>query len=60
MTVFDSPCINICQIDRKSGLCLGCYRTLDEIAMWSSLKDKDRRAIMDELDARRSTLPETG
>lgn len=60
MTVLDSPCINICQIDRKSGLCLGCYRTLDEIAMWSSLKDKDRRAIMDELDARRSTLPETG
>ncbi|MXN67415.1 DUF1289 domain-containing protein [Stappia sp. GBMRC 2046] len=60
MTVPESPCINICQIDRKSGLCLGCYRTLDEIAVWSTLSKEDRRAIMDELDARRSSLPEAG
>ncbi|NRG18330.1 DUF1289 domain-containing protein [Rhizobiales bacterium] len=60
MTVLESPCINVCQIDRKSGLCLGCYRTLDEIAVWSTLKYEDRRAIMDELGARRSSLPEAG
>lgn len=60
MTVPESPCINICQIDRKSGLCLGCYRTLDEIALWSTLSKEERRAVMEALDARRPSGPETG
>ena len=29
-----SPCINVCRMDARSGLCDGCYRTIDEIAAW--------------------------
>jgi len=31
-----SPCISICVMNPSSGWCEGCYRTLDEIAGWSS------------------------
>jgi len=40
-----SPCIGICRIDPHTGLCEGCLRTLDEIAMWGTLDDDARRDI---------------
>ena len=47
-----SPCIMVCTVDGKSGLCLGCYRTLPEIAQWSRLPEAERLAIMADLPAR--------
>jgi predicted Fe-S protein YdhL (DUF1289 family) len=46
-----SPCINICQLDAQ-GLCVGCRRTLDEIAEWSSASEARRREILHELTRR--------
>ena len=40
-----SPCINVCRIDEVTRLCVGCLRTLDEIAAWSVLTDGERRAV---------------
>ncbi len=37
-----------------TGLCRGCFRTLDEIAAWSVLDAATRRAIVDALPARRT------
>ncbi len=37
-----SPCINVCQMDSASGLCRGCFRTLDEIAGWANADDPTR------------------
>jgi predicted Fe-S protein YdhL (DUF1289 family) len=48
----DSPCINVCAIEPATGLCVGCNRTLNEIAGWSSFSAGDRRRIMSELPAR--------
>ena len=48
----ESPCVKICVIDGESRLCLGCYRSLDEIAGWSGLSAETRRAVMAELPAR--------
>ncbi|WP_269582450.1 DUF1289 domain-containing protein [Roseibium sp. Sym1] len=48
-----SPCIKTCQIDRRSGLCLGCRRTLDEIASWASYSDGQRADILAALPDRR-------
>lgn len=48
-----SPCIDVCRIDQSSGLCEGCYRTLDEICMWTRYSDQERAGIMAQLDARR-------
>jgi len=42
----DSPCIAICMLDPKTGLCLGCGRTLPEIARWPNLDSSERRSIM--------------
>jgi uncharacterized protein len=47
-----SPCDGTCRIDRTSGLCEGCKRTLDEIADWSMLKPAEKRAILAKLPAR--------
>lgn len=40
-----SPCISVCRMDPASGLCQGCWRTLDEIAAWSSMRDEDKRVV---------------
>jgi uncharacterized protein len=48
-----SPCISVCTIDPVSGLCAGCYRTLDEIASWIDLDDGAKRALIAVLPARR-------
>ncbi len=48
-----SPCNNVCKMDARSGWCLGCYRTLDEIASWSSLEEWRKRAVVEALAPRR-------
>jgi predicted Fe-S protein YdhL (DUF1289 family) len=48
-----SPCISICEISQRSGVCRGCYRTLDEIAAWSLLDADEKRAVLARLAARR-------
>lgn len=51
--VVTSPCINICRMDDISGLCVGCQRTLDEIAGWSRSDDQQRREILRRIKQRR-------
>lgn len=41
-----SPCIGVCRIDPATGWCVGCRRTLDEIASWSALDDRARRDVL--------------
>jgi len=48
-----TPCVAVCQIDPKSGFCLGCYRTLKEIAQWGKFSEEKRQALLPELDQRR-------
>lgn len=47
-----SPCIQICQIDTDQDLCIGCFRTLGEIAAWGAMSDAARRAVMARLPER--------
>ena len=48
-----SPCTSVCRIDRPSGLCAGCYRTLDEIAGWIDLSSDQKRTLLRALESRR-------
>lgn len=48
----ESPCVKVCVIDPRTRLCLGCRRSLDEIAGWSAMSPEARRAVMAELPAR--------
>ena len=47
-----TPCTKVCTLDPISRLCIGCGRTLDEIARWSALSEGERARIMAELPAR--------
>ena len=49
-----SPCIDICKIDKISGLCRGCLRTVREIKEWKDLSPKKQKALLAELDGRRA------
>lgn len=51
-----TPCIKVCVVDGESGLCMGCYRQLSEVAGWAKLTDNDRARIMAELPSRRSRI----
>ncbi len=48
-----SPCVSICVMDEASGLCQGCWRTLDEIAVWSLLDEPEKRDVWAALRQRR-------
>jgi predicted Fe-S protein YdhL (DUF1289 family) len=56
MSLISSPCTKICTVDPRSKLCLGCGRTLTEIAEWASLPESARLRIMAELPARRDAV----
>jgi predicted Fe-S protein YdhL (DUF1289 family) len=49
-----SPCVNVCRISAATGLCEGCLRNLEEIASWSAYSDKEKRAVLERLPARKS------
>ena len=49
-----SPCISLCRIEPASGLCAGCFRTLDEIALWGALTDEQKHEVWQEISARRT------
>jgi predicted Fe-S protein YdhL (DUF1289 family) len=47
-----TPCVQVCTLDAESGLCLGCRRTLEEIASWARLSEAERDRVMAELPGR--------
>ena len=51
-----SPCISICQMS-PSGLCEGCFRTLDEIAVWGSLAQDAKRLVLQRVHQRKQAAP---
>ncbi len=56
MYTIESPCTGVCRIDATDGWCLGCKRTLDEIADWPMLTNAEKRAVWKALEDR---LPPT-
>jgi predicted Fe-S protein YdhL (DUF1289 family) len=56
-----TPCVHICAVDPRTGLCAGCGRTLDEIARWVAMTDDERRCIMLALpDRQKEATPDAG
>ena len=52
-----SPCIGVCRLDDRTGYCLGCYRTIDEIADWMIMMPDDRHTLLETLAFRRCGGP---
>ncbi len=49
-----SPCIDVCRMDARSGLCEGCQRTIDEIVAWGTLDDAAKAVVWQRIEARRA------
>ena len=41
-------------MNEATGLCRGCFRTLDEIARWGTMSDPERAAVLGALPGRRA------
>ena len=48
-----SPCINVCTLDAEGRLCLGCFRNIDEIALWGTMSEAERAEVVARLPERR-------
>jgi len=51
MDEIDSPCIDICTIDRDSGECIGCGRTVEEVRNWTNFNNLKKKQILENLNA---------
>jgi predicted Fe-S protein YdhL (DUF1289 family) len=49
-----SPCISVCRLDSTTQVCIGCGRTIAEIAAWPNLSETERAAIVRRLEASRT------
>jgi predicted Fe-S protein YdhL (DUF1289 family) len=47
-----SPCVSVCSMDPDSGLCRGCFRTLEEIANWAMQSPEEQRTIWQQVEQR--------
>ena len=55
-----TPCIGICILDERAGICVGCGRTGAEIAGWIAMGEEARRTIMAGLAERLAAIGEEG
>ena len=51
MDEIDSPCIDICTIDRNSGECIGCGRAVEEVRNWTNINNLKKKQILQKLNA---------
>lgn len=52
----DSPCVKLCVVHPEARICIGCFRSIDEISGWSRMTAEQRSAVTAELPAREGTL----
>ena len=55
-TSIESPCNRVCVVHPARRLCLGCGRSLDEIARWVEMTDTERSGIIAQLPSRLAAL----
>jgi predicted Fe-S protein YdhL (DUF1289 family) len=56
MAPIQTPCDKVCTLDHAFGLCLGCGRSLAEIARWTAFSEAERARVMVELPRRLEAL----
>ncbi len=51
MNEVSSPCVSICALD-EDDICVGCYRSGNEITRWSQLNQDEKKQVMDKVRER--------
>ena len=54
-----SPCVGLCKLDDQ-GVCVGCFRKIEEIAAWMRLTEFQKRQIVAALAERRLAATRQG
>ena len=49
----DSPCVRNCCINEED-ICLGCFRSFDEILQWSASSEQQKQTVLDLTKVRRT------
>lgn len=49
--VVHSPCVGVCALDDED-ICIGCWRSGDEISRWGYLDNAGKRAILKNVEER--------
>jgi predicted Fe-S protein YdhL (DUF1289 family) len=52
--IIDSPCTRTCCLDLND-VCVGCFRTLDEILAWSSLDNAQKKTVLSQCEQRKKS-----
>jgi predicted Fe-S protein YdhL (DUF1289 family) len=50
-----SPCISVCFLD-ENDVCLGCYRSAQEITDWSVFSNQQKKVVMDGVKKRHRAM----
>ncbi len=53
LDVTQSPCIGECAINEE-GICMGCYRSMDEINAWPRADEEERLNILQNVQQRKA------
>ena len=51
-----SPCVKLCVVHPEARICVGCFRSIDEISRWSRMTHDERATVMAELKGREPLL----
>jgi uncharacterized protein len=51
-TPIKTPCVQVCFVDPRAGVCVGCFRTMEELGRWTKYSDAERETIMAALPER--------
>jgi predicted Fe-S protein YdhL (DUF1289 family) len=51
-----SPCVKLCVVHPEERICVGCYRSIDEISRWSRMTHEERATVMEDLPSRAPRL----
>lgn len=49
-----SPCVGVCKMDAAKGWCAGCFRTLEELTVWSRATDATKLAVWAQIELRQA------
>ncbi len=50
-----NPCIQVCRYD-DDGVCVGCYRTMQEAANWIFLSTEQKTEILRKTEERKNSI----
>ncbi len=55
MSEVKNPCIQVCRYD-DNGICIGCFRTMQEAADWMFLSSEQKREVIRRTEERKNTI----